>query len=501
MASRRVLVRLAPLLSLLGLLFNLDHDAAAEQLLLNGGFEQGSAGWTNLSTEGCPAHEGNAAAALVTSADEQVDVLSQTVGIGGGPFTLSGYARRLSGSPALSVQLSWRSASGQQLNLKTRPLTAGGAYTAFNLSEPGSPANTASLRISFTVSAGGPSTVCLDDIELDAAPPGTPTPSPSPTPTTTPTATETAVPLAGATETPVPTADAGSTPTPGAAATGGPATATPSSQSSAGATSDQDFRNGGFEDGTEGWQKFGGELRSVSSPKRSGEHAGAFVSSTSSTKWAYQVVAVDPALAYEFSGYLHTAGAVSEAYLRISWYGSADGSGQAVATDDSTSRLNGAGDAFVFLTTGAVRPPSGARSARPRVMLAPAGSETATLYLDDFDFVTTTAAAGAPPRPNQTDAEAQPDEDDSPDLHPTQRAAATVSPLSAATADRTPTAVSEVASRSRTEPVRGLTPVAAPGSPQDPADGNGSSLVWPAAIVVALIGLASAFLYSRHNRP
>ena len=76
----------------------------------------------------------------------------------------------------------------------------------------------------------------------------------------------------------------------------------------------------------------------MSSPRRSGGAAGRYLSESESTKWLYQIVAIDPALAYEFQGAAMTEGAVSEAYLRISWYGSGDGSGSAISTDDSTSR-------------------------------------------------------------------------------------------------------------------------------------------------------------------
>lgn len=144
------------------------------------------------------------------------------------------------------------------------------------------------------------------------------------------------------------------------------------------------FINGGFEDGLRGWQKVGGELSRVSSPRRSGEAAGLLRSSTSSTKWAYQIVSIRPDLAYEFAGYLRGDAGVSAAHLRISWYGSADGGGRAIATDDSPNRLTSPAGSFEFLTTGAITPPPGAQSARLRILLTPRGSETAGLYMDDF---------------------------------------------------------------------------------------------------------------------
>jgi hypothetical protein len=144
--------------------------------------------------------------------------------------------------------------------------------------------------------------------------------------------------------------------------------------------------NGGFEDGIEPWQKFGGELSLVSAPVHSGSAAAALASSTTSTKWLYQSVRVQEGAAYEFAGYLLAGAGVQEAYLRISWYESVDGSGSAIGNADSTARLPGGGAGFAFLTTGSVVAPAGASSARLRVMLAPAGAGAALLYADDLSF-------------------------------------------------------------------------------------------------------------------
>jgi hypothetical protein len=175
-----------------------------------------------------------------------------------------------------------------------------------------------------------------------------------------------------------------------AAASGTPSTAsTPAASFS--------FVNGDFEDGTSGWQKYGGELRDVNSPRRGGSGAGAFISTTSSTKWVYQTVRIDPGTVYEFQGHVRPDAGVLESYLRISWYASADGSGRALATDDSAARVSGGSGAFVHLTTGGRTPPAQARSARLRVMLAPAGAGAAIVHLDDFAFgVAPTSAAPLP---------------------------------------------------------------------------------------------------------
>ena len=144
--------------------------------------------------------------------------------------------------------------------------------------------------------------------------------------------------------------------------------------------------NGDFEQGLDGWSKFGGTLSLIDAPVHAGAHAGRLTSTTDSTKWAYQVVLVDPSQFYEFAGYIDSDGNSSRAYLRISWYEAADGSGQAISTTDSTQTIDGASGGYVYLSTGSVAPPAGAHSARPRVVLTPSGSAEASIQFDDLSF-------------------------------------------------------------------------------------------------------------------
>ena len=144
-----------------------------------------------------------------------------------------------------------------------------------------------------------------------------------------------------------------------------------------------------------GWRKQGGELRLTAAPVHSGA-AAAFFSETGSTKWAYQTAQVDPGLSYEFQGYVQTSAGVSESYLRISWYESSDGGGWAIATVDSMTRVGGGSAGFAHLTTGAVRPPASAASARLRVMLAPLAASATVVYLDDFRFGAAALVASTP---------------------------------------------------------------------------------------------------------
>jgi hypothetical protein len=151
--------------------------------------------------------------------------------------------------------------------------------------------------------------------------------------------------------------------------------------------------NPGFEEGQKAWSKFGGEFTISNGTRRGGVLAAQLTSGTDSTKYLYQVVVIDPTSAYEFSGYLRPQGNVKSAYLRISWYASFDGSGAAIATDDSTLKLTGPTNEFVYLTTGPVAPPPFARSVRVKPMLGPVASAPAMLFMDDFAFVPAGPAA------------------------------------------------------------------------------------------------------------
>ncbi len=149
--------------------------------------------------------------------------------------------------------------------------------------------------------------------------------------------------------------------------------------------------NGGFEAQEEGrpvgWRTQGGVLLQTDEHVRTGRFAGGFWSATESTKWAYQTVGVTPAAWYEMGAHIyHDDPRVGAALLRISWYASADGSGQAVATVDSTAVLAEAEGRWRYLTTGPVLAPPGVHSAKARVLLRPRSAVSAAIYIDDVTF-------------------------------------------------------------------------------------------------------------------
>lgn len=201
------------------------------------------------------------------------------------------------------------------------------------------------------------------ELRIDAVTADGPAPA-SPTPTSTLTAAPS--------ETPTPTPSPSATPSPTVTATPGPG---------------HELRNPGFEDIADGapvaWQKYGGELVTTARA-RSGERAGLLRSATVATKWAYQTVLVEGGTWYEFDAWvLSDDPAVERALLRVSWYASADGSGAALASVDSTDSLGAPERAYRHLTTGPVQAPPDARSGRPRILLAPAGAAPASIVIDD----------------------------------------------------------------------------------------------------------------------
>ena len=219
-------------------------------------------------------------------------------------------------------------------------------------------------------------------------PPGSPpaggaTATKTPTPTRTPTppkdATATRTPAA-ATATRTPTSPKQPTPTRTAAAT--PATATPrrgSIEAFGGL-----LANGNFEEVVDGrpvgWSKFGGTMGITSDAFR-GHFAATLESATSSTKWLYAVVVIEPGGWYAASVQARSDGA-GEAFLRLSWYAADDGGGTALSQDDSNLATSGE---WTTIATGPVQAPPDAHSVRVRLTLRPNGPATA--FFDDALFV------------------------------------------------------------------------------------------------------------------
>lgn len=138
-----------------------------------------------------------------------------------------------------------------------------------------------------------------------------------------------------------------------------------------------------------GWAKFGGEMTSSQDAAR-GAYAACLQSSTDSTKWLHQLVPIVGGNWYAASASARVTGPAA-ASIRISWYGSADGSGTSIEQHDSPETTSAAWDS---LTTGPIQAPAAAASARVRLMLWPTG--TAEACFDDATFAPVVAPAATP---------------------------------------------------------------------------------------------------------
>jgi hypothetical protein len=371
------------------------------ELLANGGFEQGSSGWSLtsglLETVGSPVHSGVSAGRFSGSGQPTTQIAYQFVDVQPAQtYELSGWIAA-SGDAVSGVflRISWFDANGQpvlqddSLGLAQRdgnfyPLTTGARV---------SPAAARSARTSLYIlgNPGTPFEVHLDDFAFSgpaAIPPPPPTLPPAPTqpPVVTPTpqppgATPTRTPRRTTTPAPQQTDDTPGNPPP-----------TPETEP---LVFDQ-LVNGGFEqvrsDGTPyGWRKQGGEMSTVSEPRTGGSRGAALASQTTSTKWLYQTVTVRGGAHYEASVDARAGPGSESVFLRVSWYGSSDGSGPAIDSVDSVEIGRPADASFKRLTTGVVEAPPGAGTAKVRLMFRPASEAAATAYFDSAALVGTSA--------------------------------------------------------------------------------------------------------------
>jgi hypothetical protein len=445
---------------------------AGQEHITNGGFENGTAPWVlfNASVADCDAGNG---LRLAPPANQHGFGRQRIEGpLAAGTYRISGKVKRLTGNTSARLGVTWLDTTDQVVDApEPSSLPAATSYTPFQFEFEAAP-NAFAAVIGFSVTSGtSVASFCIDDVSIDGPPLATATPIPTDTPPATST----------------PTVGPSSTISPTPAAT---VTATKTPQPTLG------FRNGSFEDGITGWQKFGGELGITDTPRVSGLRAGVLSSSTASTKWAYQTVAIEPLRHYQFSGHLQAGPGLSSALLRISWYASPDGSGEALSTTDSTSSISAGTAGYVLLTTGPVQPPAGAKTARPRVLFTPAGAAEATLYMDDLDFlveaataipaatsapavaISTVAPAAATPVPLRTTPVATVVSTPAVVPEPTR-----VSEVSSARVVATPTAVAEVRGV-RTEP---------------PADGGGVPLIWLVGTGALVVGLGGAYMQKRRR--
>ena len=318
----------------------------------------------------------------------------QNVHVQGGAF-YQATAMALKSDPAVEaafLRVSWYDsddASGESLESVDSLIRLENDSKSFRLLDTGPvqappEARTARIRLMLRPESSEHAEVFFDSITFVQ----TSAPTASPQPTVTKPATPTATPASSATAAPTPT------PTPVSTETATPQP-TPSEP-----TVFSELTNGGFEevreDGTPyGWHKFGGEYTATDQAVASGSLSLEISSETGATKWVGQVVTVNSGAYYEAAGLaqMHDPN-VEGTFLRVSWYSSSDGSGDAFESADSNV-LSENDPGFVFMSTGAVQAPAGAASARVKTMLRPSGDAPARAYFDAISFQA--VAAPTPP--------------------------------------------------------------------------------------------------------
>ena len=403
-----------------------NHAARAEQLLVNGGFEDGVSGWQAIGGWWSQAPGlglgGTAAGELTIDLGPSARGYQPVSILPGSSYQLSGRLLAIDGDVQWAqLNLAFRNDTGFPDRASAGQLFAPGSWSA----RITIPCGMVSAEVEVFVGGAADGSVFVDDLRLESltlepcpapAPPPTataPSPPPAPLPTATapppapaPLPTATAPPPAPG---PIPTATMPA-PAPGPLPTttapppapeplptaAAPALApgpvpTAITPPDAPPPSHGLLVNGGFEveeaGVPAGWRSFGGALTRVDAPVRSGRFAGRFASSTSATKWVYQPVAVVSDRWYELDVYVYMGDpGVAGVLLRISWYASADASGSALATVDSTTRLEEPASRYRYLTTGPVQSPEGAHSAKARILLRPASAASAVIYIDDVTF-------------------------------------------------------------------------------------------------------------------
>lgn len=435
--SLRLLTKIALLAGIALVLQPTRPAASSPSLLVNGGFEQWSAegkpvGWTAAeatvaqTTSPDLVAEGSAAAHLVSNGNNSS--LWQWVAVApGARYTFAGKLR-LGSAPQARLRIDWKKENGDFIDSNfSAPVTTPGSYQIVEATAA------APAEVAFAM----PTVVLIvDDVGQDAyldalsfgelaSPPDTATPAPASTDTPLPSPTEVGdnTPVPSQTPPASATADPPSTPPPAAIGTALPSpspTTTPPDNGSGGM-----LRNGDFEREADGapadWRKYGGTLSSTTARVHAGGRAALLESSTDSTKWLYQSAAVTGGDWYAFRAYVSMEDS-GEAFLRVSWYSSPDGSGSSSGYDESLAAAGPTGG-FVLLDTGPVQAPPDANSVRARIVLRPGGSGPTSMVADDARMEptspppptppATTAAAPATPA-SQRDEDGPSDEPSSP---------------------------------------------------------------------------------------
>jgi hypothetical protein len=200
------------------------------------------------------------------------------------------------------------------------------------------------------------------------------------------------------------------------------------------------LQNPGFEEGTAGWESYGGSFGCTGGPVRSGSLAGVVtVPGGGMTSCTRQTLGVCPGDTCCFSGWVAGDGPCDAAVLlQVSWHDMPGGYGSELRDDGSGTVRLGAPGAYCFLTTGEVVAPESACSARVKIVVESCAAATAVVYLDDFSFVR--LQAGPTPSPSPTPSPL-PSPTAGPSPTPTESPAPSATPTPEPTASPSPTPV------------------------------------------------------------
>jgi hypothetical protein len=195
---------------------------ASEELLQNGGFEDGTSSWNiysgELSTVESPVHSGSSAARFVVNVYRQEAWIYQVVEVVPGEnYTVTGYSLKNDlQTEHIRFQISWWGET-EEISFRDSPwLTINSSEYQLLTVTATAPSGAVSARVKaivHQVDPAGSATVYFDDLSF-IGPSATPTPTPTPTLSPTPSLTPTPAPTPSPTPTPALTPTATRTPTP-----------------------------------------------------------------------------------------------------------------------------------------------------------------------------------------------------------------------------------------------------------------------------------------------
>jgi len=445
--------------------FALQQSVTGQQLLLNPGFEDGISAWDSIDADissSTEARSGSGALAFSGTNEASPDVFQWVDVQASATYEASGWIRIQDADVVRGfIRVMWFTA-GNGLILQDDSSWVAGSSPDYRFASTGpriAPLGAVKARVAIVLVASGPFSAIADDISFDGPPPASDTP-PATTVGATPTSTDTATaPPSSPTVSAQPSGTPGTATVPPTVAPTPTPTPTPDPVTPRPTPSEplvfSGITNGGFEQVTQvdepfGWRKIGGAIAAQSFRARSGIRALSLTSESTSTKWAYQTISIQGGEYYAADAWAWKNDAATEAaFLRISWYESDDGSGEALGTVDSDDALETDEPAFRHLAIRPVQAPPQARTARVRLMLRPVGESLAAVYFDDVNFgpapaPTPTATLAPTPTVVVTSAAPSPTDSTEPSVTtPGATATATSAPTVTPTASPSPTPVPE----------------------------------------------------------